>query len=285
MKAELTELWHQCDSGQAVKAGLEERGYILARGDKDRIYCVIDAAGDEHSLTRTLKGVRTAEMRAKMADVDRASLPSDDDTHATTLTPIKTPANCARRRRWRARRTAARLRPARPRCRRRSARSASAHGGRCWRRAGSTSRRLCATRAAASARPNRRRNAKAGLPVSVAALSTLRRDGFGADRPQEGDKQDPLPPEAVIDVSGNRTPPPDRDTPRDPGAAEPGKPEGAAPRDEQQAKPADPLLSSSITCQLIMLCSMGTNRTQRHSKPLFIVFILDHPGIRDNLAP
>ncbi|RYE51813.1 MAG: hypothetical protein EOP21_00385 [Hyphomicrobiales bacterium] len=75
VKAELTELWQHSDSGPAFASALAERGYILARGDR-RDFCVIDAAGDEHSLARRISGVKAAEIRSRMADVDASTLPS-----------------------------------------------------------------------------------------------------------------------------------------------------------------------------------------------------------------
>lgn len=81
MRAELTELWQHSDSGPAFAAALEERGYILARGDR-RDFCVIDSAGDEHSLARRIAGVKAADVRARMADVDREVLPSVEEARA-----------------------------------------------------------------------------------------------------------------------------------------------------------------------------------------------------------
>jgi hypothetical protein len=75
IKAELTELWNAADSGKAFAAAIEERGYILAKGDR-RDFCVIDQAGDAHSLARRLEGVRAKDVREGMADVDRDSLPT-----------------------------------------------------------------------------------------------------------------------------------------------------------------------------------------------------------------
>lgn len=75
VKAEVTALWHGCDSGAAFRAALEANGYILCRGDR-RDYCIIDPAGDEHSLARRIAGVRAAELRERMADIDRSALPS-----------------------------------------------------------------------------------------------------------------------------------------------------------------------------------------------------------------
>lgn len=75
VKEELTELWHQADSGKAFAAALEERGYILARGDR-RDFCVIDQAGDSHSLARRIDGAKAKDIRERLADIDREALPS-----------------------------------------------------------------------------------------------------------------------------------------------------------------------------------------------------------------
>jgi len=81
VKAELTALYRQADTGQAFAAALEERGYILARGDR-RDFVVIDQGGDDHSLARRIGGVKAAEIRARMADIDREALPSVDEARA-----------------------------------------------------------------------------------------------------------------------------------------------------------------------------------------------------------
>ncbi len=73
LKTELTELWQQAEDGKAFQAAIEERGYILAKGDR-RDFCVVDQAGDAHSLARRLDGVNTKELRAYMADIDRDTL-------------------------------------------------------------------------------------------------------------------------------------------------------------------------------------------------------------------
>ena len=82
LKAEFTELWQSTDSGKAFAAALEERGYILALGDR-RSFCVVDHAGDVHSLARRLDGVKAREVNARLADIDRANLPHVDDARTT----------------------------------------------------------------------------------------------------------------------------------------------------------------------------------------------------------
>ena len=75
IKVQVTALWQAADSGRAFAAALAQHGYILARGDR-RDFCLIDRAGDEHSLARRINGVKAAEIRRRMADVDAAALPS-----------------------------------------------------------------------------------------------------------------------------------------------------------------------------------------------------------------
>lgn len=75
IKAEVTALWQRADSGAAFAAALEDQGYVLVRGDR-RDFCIVDRAGDEHSLARRIAGVKAADIRERMADVDREALPS-----------------------------------------------------------------------------------------------------------------------------------------------------------------------------------------------------------------
>jgi hypothetical protein len=75
VQAEVTALWLSCDSGASFRTALEARGYILCRGDT-RDFCIIDPAGDEHSLARRIAGVNAPELRERMADIDRGSLPT-----------------------------------------------------------------------------------------------------------------------------------------------------------------------------------------------------------------
>ncbi|NGZ96227.1 MAG: hypothetical protein CV089_08885 [Nitrospira sp. WS110] len=81
MKAEITALWHQSDSGGAFQAAIEEKGYLLAKGDR-RDFVLIDPAGDVHSLARRIDGAKAADIRAKMVDLDRDSLLSAKEASA-----------------------------------------------------------------------------------------------------------------------------------------------------------------------------------------------------------
>lgn len=93
-KEQLTELWNRTDSGQAFAAALDEAGWILARGDK-RDFVVLDPAAEVHSLTRRIDGAKAKDVRARMADLDAASLPSVEEARelqhdrAQSVTPAR----------------------------------------------------------------------------------------------------------------------------------------------------------------------------------------------------
>ena len=75
MKEQLTELWKENVTGRDFMRAVEERGYILARGDR-RDFVIVDHAGGAHSLARRLEGVKAKDVRDKLADIDRDRLPS-----------------------------------------------------------------------------------------------------------------------------------------------------------------------------------------------------------------
>lgn len=81
LKDELTGLYRTTDSGAAFRAAIEERGYILAQGNR-RDFVILDHAGDVHSLARRIEGTKAADIRARFADIDRASLPTVEEARA-----------------------------------------------------------------------------------------------------------------------------------------------------------------------------------------------------------
>ena len=80
-KAAITALYAQSDNGQAFKAALEEKGYVLARGDR-RDYVIVDEHHQVYSLARQIKGVNAKELREFMADIDRNMIPTIDQAKA-----------------------------------------------------------------------------------------------------------------------------------------------------------------------------------------------------------
>lgn len=84
-KEAITKLYEQSDSGLALKAALEEHGYILAQGDR-RDFVIVDQDGQIHSLGRQI-GIKAKDLREFMGDVDRESLPSAEHAKTSQRTP------------------------------------------------------------------------------------------------------------------------------------------------------------------------------------------------------
>lgn len=64
-KQEITEAYQMADNATSFGHALQERGYTLAQGDK-RGFVVVDMAGEVHSLTRQIEGVKAKEIRNKL---------------------------------------------------------------------------------------------------------------------------------------------------------------------------------------------------------------------------
>jgi hypothetical protein len=71
----IRDCWDRSDNGQSFSAALESEGLILARGDR-RDFVVVDHEGGDHALGKRITGAAAAETRARLADIDRAALPS-----------------------------------------------------------------------------------------------------------------------------------------------------------------------------------------------------------------
>lgn len=64
LKADLQECWKASDTGKAFGKALEQRGFVLARGDK-RSFVVVGHDGEVHSLPRAL-GLKTKEVKERL---------------------------------------------------------------------------------------------------------------------------------------------------------------------------------------------------------------------------
>jgi hypothetical protein len=82
-KAFITGLWQGADSGKAFAAALDSHGWMMAKGDR-RDFVLIDPQGETHSLTRRVD-TKAAEVKARIADLDREQLPSVDDARVRQL--------------------------------------------------------------------------------------------------------------------------------------------------------------------------------------------------------
>jgi hypothetical protein len=78
VKDDVTAAFRANDGPEALKAALEERGYILAHGDRCD-YVVIDRGGGVHSLARRIEGMKGAELREFMAPMNPAGLPNIEE--------------------------------------------------------------------------------------------------------------------------------------------------------------------------------------------------------------
>jgi hypothetical protein len=78
-KALLTGIWLTTNSGKGFQAALEEKGWVLARGDR-RDFVAIDPTGGVHSVARRIDGAKAADVRARFADIDPRDLQSVAET-------------------------------------------------------------------------------------------------------------------------------------------------------------------------------------------------------------
>jgi ribosomal protein L20 len=73
----IRDCWDRSDDGKSFTASLEEKDLVLARGDR-RDFVVVDHEGGDHALGKRITGATAAETRERLADLDRAALPSVD---------------------------------------------------------------------------------------------------------------------------------------------------------------------------------------------------------------
>jgi len=107
----VTECWTRTVTGAGFQVRLEAEGFVLARGDR-RDFVLVDTAGEIHSVARRIEGVKAAEIRQRMTDLDPELLPSieqarerqsirlrqDAETHAR-FEKLRAEENASRRRR------------------------------------------------------------------------------------------------------------------------------------------------------------------------------------------
>lgn len=77
-RAEITAAYEASDNADAFRTALEEKGYVLAKGDK-RGFVVVDKFGDVHSLTRYISGHKAGAIKKKLAPLTPEQLPSVDE--------------------------------------------------------------------------------------------------------------------------------------------------------------------------------------------------------------
>lgn len=75
--ADLSEAWEKSNNGTEFIKEAERRGYIIAQGD-ERDFVALDSGGGVHSIARRTK-TKAADVRVKMEDVDRDTLPNVEE--------------------------------------------------------------------------------------------------------------------------------------------------------------------------------------------------------------
>jgi Relaxase/Mobilisation nuclease domain len=81
----IRDCFERCDNGQSFKAALEEEGFVLAQGDRRNCFVVIDQEGGHHALNKKLTGMKLAEIRERLADINPEQLPSVEQGRAQQL--------------------------------------------------------------------------------------------------------------------------------------------------------------------------------------------------------
>jgi len=76
-RAEITSCYEQADNPQAFINALEQKGYVLARGDR-RGFVVVDKFADVHSLTRYVKTHKAKDIKTRLAPLSPDDLPTVD---------------------------------------------------------------------------------------------------------------------------------------------------------------------------------------------------------------
>jgi hypothetical protein len=68
--------FQKSDNGKSFAAAMKAHGWEVAAGDRRDCIVVIDQAGGTHALNKKLIGLRLNEINARLADLDRSTLPS-----------------------------------------------------------------------------------------------------------------------------------------------------------------------------------------------------------------
>lgn len=85
LKTTLQECWKHSDGRKAFESSLEERGFLLARGDR-RGHVIVDHQGEVYSLPRML-GLKAKDVRARLGDGDLRSVAEAQEKIGQRMTP------------------------------------------------------------------------------------------------------------------------------------------------------------------------------------------------------
>lgn len=80
----ISHCYQSSDSGRSFQSALAEHGLTLAKGDR-RDYLVIDEAGGMHALGKRILGATAAQVRNRLADLDRTQIPTLEQAREQNL--------------------------------------------------------------------------------------------------------------------------------------------------------------------------------------------------------
>ena len=78
IRSGILDCFEKSDNGKSFAAAIRAQGMELANGDRRDCFVVVDQAGGQHALNKKLTGMTLAEIRNRLADLDRSQLPSVD---------------------------------------------------------------------------------------------------------------------------------------------------------------------------------------------------------------
>lgn len=87
-RAQIKACFNQADGPEAFRAALEEKGYVLAQGDR-RDIVVVDLWGKPYSLTRMLRPLKAKEVRAQLEPLTPSELPRFEEAKALQAQRLK----------------------------------------------------------------------------------------------------------------------------------------------------------------------------------------------------
>lgn len=96
IRSAIREAWQESQDGPSFMATLEARGLTLAQGDR-RDYVALDAEGSVYSIGKRTTGAAAREVRAKLADLNRESLPTIEQARAEQAERLQTPDHALER--------------------------------------------------------------------------------------------------------------------------------------------------------------------------------------------
>ena len=85
IRAGIREAWEQSADGKSFAEALDERGLMLAQGDK-RDYVALDEQGSVYSIGKRTTGATARAVREKLADLERERIPTVAQARADLLT-------------------------------------------------------------------------------------------------------------------------------------------------------------------------------------------------------